>query len=166
MIYSPLPRTSYMREVSETNTKTGIASSGFLDAPGVWNLFYLSEPKVDEYLEWAKGRTDSPEPDASVMVWLCSLTCKVVPELAEALETLPAAEIPSFIRKIPGYESLSIYKELQENWFNIMSERAKPKRGILGQVGNVLKVDFGGHILTSPPMKSSVILMPMSYDKH
>lgn len=150
MRYSQLPMSSYIRK-NDKGEEIGFGTYEYLKEPGVWNLFYLTEQLVSVSGDWPEDDIENM-PRFSHMIYPCYLTCKVYPELAAALETLPAAEIIEMIKGM-DYKAMPIHEEYESQWLQSMKDLAdiiipeyeeeSPVRGVVAQEGNVLNVDFG-----------------------
>ena len=140
MRYSPKPKSEYVQETGEGSLR-GFGASDLLDYPGVWNLFFLSEPNADISERWEHAET---LPEYTDLIWPCyDVTCEVFPNLVEAINTLPPAEFIAAIKTM-NYHQMPTYEMLGVQWFEIMERRATP-RGVEKQVDNILFVNFMGN---------------------
>jgi len=153
MIFSPLPYTSYKALESVAPT--------LLSEPSEWNLYYLSDKRLDETVEVLDSY-----PSKSQILWACKLTCEIFSEVRDVLLSETAEEAVRYIRTRPDYNQLPIIELLGTSWLEnaLRVSKHRPSRGVLFKEGNVLSVNFGGHVMSVN--KSSAVLMPMSYDKH
>ena len=161
MIFSPKPMSAYARE-NKQGLEEGFGTSLLLMEPGVWNLFWLSEPLADASETWPMYDTDNL-PKFSELMWPCSLTCRLFPAVTNALETLTATE---FIVALKGmdYRSMPLYQTIGEGWIETMEVRAGGHRGVMSRTGNVLDVNFLGAKLRR--LEKSATIMSMSLTRH
>lgn len=132
MIYSHKPYNAYKA--------LEIFSADLFSKPCEWNLYYLSEVRLDDSIEVSEDY-----PSEMQIFWACHLLCAVYPNIAEALITLPPLEAIEVIKSEPNIKNTNIFELLGDKWFETMLDRAAlpEPRGIQQQVGNVLTVNFG-----------------------
>lgn len=160
-LYSPLPPEAYSRPSGK-----GRAGVGFeLRAPAarpLWNLYWLSEPKLDEFL------TGGPR---SLIDLRLVRACRLALDQAVAGKLVgewmhhyhPIAFAGALQSK---HKHLEPYKLLGAQWVEIVSARAWICRGLVAANGPVHYANFGGKEVDVTLAGNSARIMTLAFKKN
>lgn len=143
LLYSPHPPAHYTRPCAVLG-RVGIGAE--MDRPEVrpqWNLFWLSEPKLDSFLGNNVTWQTAPNIDAELLAACYEAVRQPVDGalLGELLVFMPP---PDFVKYLRGrrYDHLAPFKLRGEAWLKTMEERAKTFRGTVAKDGKVTYINF------------------------
>ena len=162
-LYSPHPPEAYSRP----NGKDARAGVGYMlrahAQRALWNLYWLSEPKVDLLLDQRKGAL-APKLDLRVLT-ACNRT------LARAVGGVRVEELVALVSPIEfvgwlerkGCRHLETHKLLGAAWLETMRGRSGMFRGVTGTSSNVSFVQFGQRPVTTDGRSAKI--MPLASRK-
>jgi hypothetical protein len=167
MLYSPRTPMDYTR-VNEDGLPFGIGRE--LAGEGRrawWNLYWLSDPAVDEFLQseevWLAG-------DVLIsfdLVKACALSVKQElggRPMAELLVTLTPTQFLAHL-EAHSYEHLEVFKVGGAGWLRTARDRAGLYRGSVSEDGKVVYASFGRKVADEKVEQSfsgSATIMPLS----
>lgn len=143
MLYSPYPPSHYTRpcsEIGRVGIGTEMACAG---ARAPWNLFWLSEPAVDHFLDdqaaWATA-----EPINLDMLAAAFEACTQRLEGMLVGDLIMSSPAPEFVRVVKwgNHRHLAPYRLRGEEWLRTIDERSKLYRGVVGHTGTVAYLNF------------------------
>ncbi len=157
-LYSPFPPETYSRPDGKSRAGVGYMLRGPVNR-ALWNLFWLSEPRVDELL--------SGGPHALLdldMLKACdeSLEQTLGGEFVrDYMLNQPAQVFGNALRNHP-HTHLAPYQLRRYQWVHTVAKRALGRRGAIADVGNVTFAEFGGLVTT---FEGSAKIMPLALRK-
>jgi hypothetical protein len=138
--YSPKPPSEYHTlgygpGVALMSEEVGRDLQGRFD---LWNLFYLTNPRVDEYL-------------SGTAAFECASHTEMVVEilddgsfgfLVEALRKGTLYSVAARLKNHPRFKGLSLTQQLGAEWVGTMLQRAGQTEPELEAAGNVVRLNF------------------------
>lgn len=145
LLYSPHPPIAYS-VMDPKGYRFGIgrelSSEGRL---AWWNLYWLSDPAVDRFLDDAEARSKEIGGVSLEMVTACAEATKQNLGkfvLGDLLITLKPTELIQRVKDNP-HSHLAPYKLAGEAWVKTIEERSRLSRGVLSKTDGVVYANFG-----------------------
>lgn len=145
MLYSPYPPAAYTRP-NEDGHSIGIGRElGFEGQRALWNLYWLSDPRIDFYLG-----DDAHWADAPVIKWeFIKETAKTVNRqklggvmVGPMLLTLTPTQFVDRLNE-SKHDHLFVARVFGAGWLDTVTQRSKLYRGTLAVEGTVRYANFG-----------------------
>jgi len=146
LLYSPLSPEAYTRYSEKMGGRFGVGRElAFEGRRPQWNLYWLSDPAVDHFLDDEAAWQSAPAIDFKLFQACCKAAYaqKVGDtQLYSMLTMLTPEKLVEAIKANP-HKHLAPFKLRGAAWLDMMQERAQKFRGAVAFVGNVQHVAFG-----------------------
>lgn len=145
LLYSPHEPGAYTR-VGSDGLAYGIGRElSFEGRRAWWNLYWLSDPAVDCFLDDEEAWAKSAEGVSHEMLTACAKAAKQKlgkVMLGSLLHTLKPTELIQRVKDNP-HTHLAPYKLAGKTWLKTIEERSRLFRGVLSEMDKVVYVSFG-----------------------
>jgi hypothetical protein len=160
-LYSPLPPEFYSRPCTVGRAGIGYELRAESARP-LWNLYWLSEPRLDEFLRGGPtGLLDLKLFGACKRSLVQELDGEPV---AQQTIKQPAVFVATLLRS--PHKHLEPYKLLGVQWVRTVSARSRLCRGVQKEEGTVAFVNFGGKPAVVTSARESAIIMTLALKKN
>jgi hypothetical protein len=163
-LYSPREPAAYSRPCLELGGSVGIgAEMGGSEVRAQWNLFWLSEPRLDLFLSDATTWQTAPSIDPKLLV-ACYQAVKQHLEGSVISDLLIELTPHNFVKRVKScrHDHLAPYRLLGLRWIETIEARAKLFRGITAEAGKVTYASFGRKLCDqkkeTPPTTQATIM--------
>jgi hypothetical protein len=159
-LYSPFPPEAYSRSCGKTRAGVGFELRAIERRP-LWNLYWLSEPKLDELAAGHPAKVDMELLRACGAALKQKLEDRLVSAWMQSEHPLMFA---GALRA--SYRHLEPYKLRGRAWINTVLERAYGCRGVMAQDGPIVHVNFGGRTSDVTLAGNPAKIMPLAFKKN
>jgi hypothetical protein len=154
LLYSPYLPEIYSRPCSDGRAGIGYELRSVASRP-LWNLYWLSEPRLDEFLKGGPSSLIDFQMYGACKVALEQTVCGEF--VRDLVLGLPASVFVQRVKANP-HQHLAPYELRGRAWLHALVKRASAARGVQREDANVLYAGFGGRAPVTTPGHSARIM--------